>query len=109
MKVFCPNCEEETLISFTKKTEMIEIRDEVIEISLEYYLCDECGMDFEIPNPDYDPLDLVYREYRKRKGFLQPEEFKQFRIKLGLSQKNFSDILEIGIEKVIRYENGGLI
>jgi len=71
-----------------EKVEEIDIRGETIPIHMEYYHCEECGEDFEIPRPDYDPLDAAYREYRNRKGMLQPEEIKKFRKELGLTQKN---------------------
>jgi len=39
---------------------------------------------------------------------LQPEQIKEFRLKLGLTQKEFSGILGIGIATLNRYENGAL-
>jgi putative zinc finger/helix-turn-helix YgiT family protein len=108
MNSFCPNCEkitEQKLI--TKEVEM-DIRGEMILVTLEYYHCEECGTDFEKPRMDYDPLDIAYREYRRRKGMIQPEEMKKFRKELGLTQKEMSEILGIGIATLNRYENGAL-
>lgn len=108
MNAFCPNCEKETKQEFVDKVEEIDIRGEMIPIHMEYYHCEECGEDFEIPRPDYDPLDAAYREYRIRKGMAQPEEIKKFRKELGLTQKELSELLGIGIATVNRYENGAL-
>jgi putative zinc finger/helix-turn-helix YgiT family protein len=108
MNTFCPNCEKETEIDFIEKIEEIDIRGELIPVNLKYYKCKECGEDFEIPSPDYDPLDLAYREYRSRKGMMQPEEIKKYRKELGLTQKEFSQILGLGIATLNRYENGSL-
>jgi putative zinc finger/helix-turn-helix YgiT family protein len=108
MNAFCPNCEKETEQKFVDKVEEINIRGEIIPIHMEYYLCKECGEDFEIPHPEYDPLDAAYREYRNRKGMVQPEEIKNFRKQLGLTQKELSKIIGIGIATVNRYENGAL-
>lgn len=108
MNAFCPNCEKETKQRFIDKIEQIDIRGEIIPIHLEYFQCEECGEDYENPRPDYDPLDAAYREYRKRKGMAQPEEIKKFRKELGLTQKDMSDLLGIGIATLNRYENGAL-
>ncbi len=80
----------------------------MIPIHMEYYHCEECGEDFEFPRPEYDPLDAAYREYRNRKGMVQPEEIKKIRKELGLTQKELSEILGIGIATLNRYENGAL-
>ena len=108
MNAFCPNCEKETEQNFVEKIEEINIRGEMIPIHMEYYQCEECGEDFEIPRPDYDPLDAAYREFRSRKGMAQPEEIKKFRKELRLTQKELSEILGIGIATLNRYENGAL-
>jgi putative zinc finger/helix-turn-helix YgiT family protein len=108
MNAFCPNCEKETEQKFVEKVEEINIRGEIIPIHMEYYQCEECGEDFEIPRPNYDPLDAAYREYRNRKGMAQPDEIKKFRKELGLTQKELSEILGIGIATLNRYENGAL-
>ena len=105
---FCPNCEKETRQEFIRKTEEIDIRGEKVPVELEYYFCEECREEYEIPRPDYDPLENAYREFRKRKGLVQPEEITRFRKKLGLTQKEFSSILSIGIATLNRYENGAL-
>ena len=108
MNAFCPNCEKETKQEFLDRIEEINIRNETIPIHMEYYQCEECGEDFEIPRPDYDPLDAAYREFRNRKRMVQPEEIKKFRKELGLTQKELSEILSIGIATLNRYENGAL-
>ncbi|MCX6053488.1 MAG: DUF4065 domain-containing protein [Chloroflexi bacterium] len=108
MTALCPNCEKETEQKFIDRVEEINIRGEMIPIHMEYFQCEECGEDFEIPRPDYDPLDTAYREYRNRKGMAQPEEIKIFRKELGLTQKELSKILGIGIATLNRYENGAL-
>ena len=90
------------------KIETFNIRGESIPIQVEYYHCQECGEDFDIPRQDYDPLDQAYREYRQCKGMLQPEAIKQFRQKMGLSQEELSGLLGIGVTTLNRYENGAL-
>ncbi|MBN2258590.1 MAG: DUF4065 domain-containing protein [Anaerolineaceae bacterium] len=108
MYAFCPNCEKETQQEFIDRIDQISIRGENMPIHLEYYHCNECGNDFEIPRTDYDPLDSVYRDYRSKKGMIQPEELIAFRKKLGLTQMELSKILSIGVATINRYENGAL-
>ena len=108
MFAFCPNCETETDQKVISEVINIDVRGEMILTPITYYLCNECGEDFEIPNPEYDPLDQAYREYRKRKGMLQPEEIRDFRKSLGLTQQELSNLLGIGIATLNRYENGAL-
>ena len=108
MNAFCPNCEKESPLAVIRKTEEFNIRGEAIPVEVELYKCQICGEEFEDPKSDYDPYDLAYREYRKRTGMAQPEEIRKFRIQCGLTQKELSALLGIGIATINRYENGAL-
>ena len=108
MNGFCPDCEKESSLSLIQTTEGFNIRGEAIPVEVEYYKCQECGEEFDISKPDYDPYEVAYREYRRRKGLLQPDEIRLFRIERGLTQKEFSHLLGIGIATLNRYENGAL-
>ncbi len=105
---FCPNCEKETTLVPVKKTEELNIRGEIIPVEVEYFRCEECGEEFEKSRSGYDPLEIAYGEYRRRKGMVQPEEIYKLRKKYGLTQKEFSSLLGIGIATLNRYENGAL-
>jgi hypothetical protein len=79
------------LIAKKKPTEFID-KIEEIDIrgndpcNMEYYQCEECGEDFEIPRPDYDPLDAPIANFAiGRKA--QPEEIKKF-VRVGVTQKD---------------------
>jgi len=91
-----------------KKTEELNIRGEIIPVEVEFFLCKECGEEFEKVKPDNDPLEVAYKEYRRRKGMVQPEEIYKLRKKYGLTQKEFSNLLGIGVATLNRYENGAL-
>jgi putative zinc finger/helix-turn-helix YgiT family protein len=108
MTGFCPNCEKETTLLLVKGIEQLNIRGEMIPVETEYYRCQECGEEFEKPRPDYDPLAVAYVEYRRRKNMVQPEQIRAFRKKYGLTQKELSDLLGIGLATLSRYENGAL-
>src|SRR4030066_1521427 len=108
MSGFCPNCEKESPLLIVQKAEDFNVRGEIISVEVEFYQCQECGEEFEGSNSVIDPYEIAYREYRARKGMLQPEDIRDFRIKRGLTQKEFSDLLGIGIATLNRYENGAL-
>ena len=108
MNISCPICSQNTKIDQIKDVEEMEIRGEIIPVKRIFYRCENCGEEFEIHNDDYDPFDAAYREYRRRKGWVQPEEIKGFRESMGFTQKQFSNLLGIGIATLNRYENGAL-
>ncbi|MDI6696621.1 MAG: DUF4065 domain-containing protein [Anaerolineales bacterium] len=108
MNGFCPNCEKESSLLLVRKTEDFSVRGEIVNVEVEYYQCQECGEEFEDSRSAIDPYEIAYREYRARKGMLQPEDIRDFRIKRGLTQKEFSELLGIGIATLNRYENGAL-
>jgi putative zinc finger/helix-turn-helix YgiT family protein len=108
MNGFCPNCEKESPLLLVRKPEEFNIRGEVISVEVEYYQCVDCGEEFEISKSDFDPYEVAYQEYRARKGLLQPKEIREFRVKHGLTQKEFSKLISIGIATLNRYENGAL-
>lgn len=108
MNGYCPNCEKESPLLIVQKAEDFNVRGEIISVDVEFYQCQECGEEFEDSNSVIDPYETAYREYRARKGMQQPEEIRDFRIKRGLTQKEFSDLLGIGIATLNRYENGAL-
>ena len=104
----CPNCANDTSLILGRRMENVEIRGEVIPVEFEIYHCDACGEEFEIDRPGYDPAAIAYEEYRRRKGFVTPEEIRSFRKKYGLTQKELSGLLGIGLVSLNRYENGAL-
>ena len=61
-KAFCPNCERITEQEFIQSEEYILVDNELISVHLRYYVCLECGEDYEIPSADYDPLAELYEK-----------------------------------------------
>jgi len=106
---FCPYCEQETEQVLVNEHQDFCVREETISVPVSYYHCNVCGGDYEPPQTEEDdPFNLAYRAYRTRNGLLQPEEIRAHRNKLGLTQKEFSALLGIGIATINRYENGAL-
>jgi putative zinc finger/helix-turn-helix YgiT family protein len=103
----CSNCGRETTLELKTKEEVIPVRSEPIRLKLQYRKCVQCGDEVLDPNLK-DPFDLAYREYRKRHGFLQPEEIRDWRNANKLTQGEWAKLLGLGIVTIGRYENGSL-
>lgn len=108
MRNICPSCGKENSLEKVRDVEALKVRGELIEVNVEYYKCQTCSEEFDDPASDYDPVDVAYREYRKRHGMTQPEEIRSFRKKYGLTQHELSKLLGWGGATLSRYENGAL-
>jgi len=108
MKNICPICEKETEVRKANREELYNIRGEEIHIFEEFFVCCECNEEFDDPKSTSNPIETAYREYRKRKSMIQPEEIKSFRKKFNLTQKELSSLLGWGGASLSRYENGAL-
>jgi putative zinc finger/helix-turn-helix YgiT family protein len=104
----CSNCEKETRLELITKEEVIRVRNKPIKIELQYFRCVECGDEIFDPSLNIDPFDLAYREYRKKYGFLQPEEIREWRKTNKLTQGELAKLLGVGGVTISRYENGAL-
>ncbi len=107
-KNVCPYCEKQTDLEFIKGHELIIVRGEEITVPVEYFKCSQCGHDFEDPQSKHDPLTLAYEEYRRRHGFMHPEEIRELRQRYGFTQKDLAKLLGWGEVTLSRYENGAL-
>jgi len=83
------------------------VRGESIMLGVSYFRCED-GHTFDDPKSSDDPIDRAYREYRLRRGLLQPEEIRRFRLSTGLTQRELASILGFGSVTLSRYENGAL-
>ena len=108
MKDICPHCEKETELAVVRALQKINVQGEEIPVDVEYFRCETCNQEFDDPQSEQDPLEIAYREYRKRHGMLQPEAIKELRKKYGLTQYEMSGLLGWGIATLSRYENGAL-
>ncbi len=108
MKTICPCCEAQREVEVVKKTEKMDIRGELIEVSASHYKCKTCEGEFEDPKEGFDFVEKAYEEYRRRHGMMQPSEIKAFRKKYGLTQAELSKLLGWGSVTLSRYENGAL-
>ena len=91
MRAFCPNCEriteqvfiecddyllfdDQTDLFYLKRDDHFLFDGQGVLFHLKYYVCLECGEDYEMPSADYDPLRELYEKlglktYEDRKAF----------------------------------------
>lgn len=108
LTTMCPECEVEKKVQYGINEETINVRKEKINVKAKVFYCPEGNHFFADLEDEEEKTQYVYREYRKRKNLLQPEEVKQIRSKYGLSQEAFSTFLGFGKKTIHRYETGAI-
>jgi len=108
IKKGCPVCEVERDLIYGAIDEVLKVRGENIEVTSKIYYCPEGVHYFYGVTDEEEKFQIAYREYRKRKGLLQPEEIKKIREQYGLSQKSFARFLDWGDITIHRYESGAI-
>lgn len=108
LKDECPICEKKRNLVYGKRTEVVKVRGEVIPVKVNVYYCTEGDHYFYALNDEEDKYQTAYREFRKRKVMLQPEDIRELRNKYDLSQRAFSKLLGCSPITIQRYETGAL-
>jgi putative zinc finger/helix-turn-helix YgiT family protein len=108
IKKGCPVCEVEKDLIYGTMDEVLKVRGEDIEITSRVHYFPEGNHYFYDVEDEEEKFQIAYREYRKRKGLLQPEKIRQIREQYGLSQKNFARLLDWGDITIHRYESGAI-
>ena len=65
MRHICFECDSDMIQA--RRVEPVDVRGERIDVEFEYLRCPNCGEEYEMQRPDYDPLAQAYRIYRTRK------------------------------------------
>ncbi len=108
LKMECPVCEHERNVVYGETKESLKIRGEEIDVTSKIHYCPKGDHYFYAPEDEEAKFQTAYDEYRKRKNFLQPNEIKQLRERYGLSQRNFTRLLDWGEVTIHRYESGAI-
>jgi len=85
--------------------ETIKIKDLSDLVVRNHYWKDETGelwLDFNNPNENFRN---IFDAYRKRKGFIKPNQVKKLRNKLNLNLRDFARILGISYDELSQIEN----
>lgn len=104
----CPVCEIERDLVYGETRDTLKIRGLDIDVTSNIHYCPEGDHYFYSIEDEEDKFQSAYREFRKRRGLLQPEEIRAIRMQYGLSQKNFSRLLGWGEITIHRYETGAI-
>lgn len=104
----CPECEVEREVQYGTKEETLNIRKENIDVISKVFYCPTGNHFFFDIEDNEERIQFAYREYRKRRNILQPEEIKEIRNKYGLTQQEFSLFLGYGAKTIARYETGAI-
>lgn len=104
----CPVCEFERDLSYREITEVLKVRGEDINVTSRVHYCPEGEHYFYDVADEEEKFQNAYKEYRRRKGLLQPDEIEKIRNQYGLSQKNFARLLGWGDITIHRYESGAI-
>jgi putative zinc finger/helix-turn-helix YgiT family protein len=107
-KRMCPHCMKYSGYEKITQSEEIKIRGISVQVEAQFLKCMSCSEEYDDPKSDFDLMDLAYREYRRKKKYLQPEEIKDFRLELKATQKEMCHLLGWGDATLSRYENGSL-
>ena len=104
----CPVCEIERDLIYGETRDILKVRGLDIDVASKIHYCPEGDHYFYSIEDEEDKFQAAYREYRKRKGLLQPEEIRAIRNQYRLSQKSFSLSLGWGDITIHRYETGAI-
>lgn len=105
-KIICPNTHDN--LSLIKDEKEVKFKGVEFKILVEYYKCQECGVEVATVKQTASVQKAISDAYRKVKGLLTSEEIKRNRKNLGLTQKQLAKRMNVGIASIKRWE-GGLI
>lgn len=104
--MLCPNCDKTIIPKEITERRKYLIKGEDVEIDDRINRCPECNEEWS--QEGFDFASEAYRVYRTRHHMLQPEEIKNFRKSLGLTQEELANLMGWSESTVNRYEKGAL-
>jgi HTH-type transcriptional regulator/antitoxin MqsA len=108
MSVYPKTCAEcGGAVSISGVPVSVEVRGQTIAVpDLEHGLCQKCGEVYlDLQGIRYLQQEAIRRS-KQAKGLLTPDEIRDLRRSLGLSQAAFEHLLGTGPKTVVRWERG---
>lgn len=103
----CLECGAE--MRFTNEPLSEEFKGEVFTISgIERYVCDSCGNDQMSPTSAEMLAKNLAAEYAHAHGLMSAGEIREFRVSIGLTQKEFERLIGVSSPTVSRWESGAM-
>jgi putative zinc finger/helix-turn-helix YgiT family protein len=105
-RIICPNAHDDMML--VKAEKEMEFKGVNIKFLAEHYKCQECGAEIGTVEQTASTQRAISDAYRKVKGLLTSEEIREYRKRIGLTQKELAKRMNVGIASIKRWE-GGLI
>ncbi len=107
-KRYCLNCNSDQEVTIINVSRLINIRGKSIQVEVSEAECNNCHERFEDEEIIRNNETIIFNEYRRINNLLYPYQIKDIRLKLGLSQREFSLLLGFGEKTIARYESGSI-
>ncbi|MCH8549173.1 MAG: type II toxin-antitoxin system MqsA family antitoxin [Balneolaceae bacterium] len=89
-----------------RETEQVRYRGTMLAVPLAYCVCMDCGEEF-VPTELVRQNDAAFRAAKRHfDGLLAPEEIREARIAMGLTQEEASRVFGGGANAFSKYERG---
>lgn len=76
--------------------------------SVSRYVCESCG-EYEIDaDEELRVSSILAAKYRQDEGLLTPEQIRSIRVSLGLTQKQFEELIGVSSPTASRWETGAM-
>lgn len=108
VRVFCDECFEEVDAAVLAVDETVSMRGVNVPVRNEYPVCPQCGARIAANAFMDKNLAALYDQYRKLQDIPSPDAIRTLREDYGMSQRQFSALLGIGLASLQRYEKGSL-
>lgn len=105
-KFYCEYCNAEEETEVRREEREFVVKDESVKVTIETRYCCKCGQSVWDEAIEVRNEKIVFDAYRAQKMFLSPNEIKEIREAIGISQSAFSRLLGFGAKTITRYEGG---
>ncbi len=106
-ETICPVCDSNN-VRLVKEKKIREFKKERFETHEQYYICENCKLDFAPLMMEEANISQVYNQYRERHNLPFPEEIKAIREYYDIAATKMSEILGFGVNVYRNYENGDM-
>lgn len=106
-KIYCENCNE--IHEFHVKENLIKTyKGSEVNIIENIAICDACGLELFDEEIERDNFKRLYAKYSEMNHLIVADEIINFRNKYHMSQRELTNILDLGKMTINRYEHGSL-
>lgn len=100
----CPVCEGR--LEPVSEVREVRIGRRTARVPDEFFRCVACEQAFYAPGQMDSTLRRASQAIRRQEGLMAPQEIRDVRMRLGLTQHAFEKLLGVGPKTVVRWERG---